>query len=150
MGAVGPSHIVEMINGNFEVFDKTGVSLSSVDLYSFWSSVGVPVLNGDSFDTRIVFDPASGRFFASSIDRDFGTGNHIYLARSDSSDATGDWDGVRFAADSEGPSSDFDTRSTPTATSARMILRVPNRPAGSPATRSRRPICCSPHPRSRT
>ncbi len=104
MGAVGPAHIVEMINGNFEVFDKTGASLGSLDLDIFWPVIaGVPVQNGDTFDSRIVFDPASGRFFASSIDRDFGTGNNIYLARSDSSDATGDWDGVRFAADSVAP-----------------------------------------------
>jgi hypothetical protein len=36
MGAVGPDHIVEMINGNFEIFDKTnGTSISSRSLDDF-------------------------------------------------------------------------------------------------------------------
>ena len=119
MGAVGPTQIVEMINGSFAVFDKSGLSLSRRSLDSFWFDVvGLTVENGDTFDPRIVFDPVSGRFFASSVDRDPGleaggeaTGNNIYLARSDSSDATGDWDGVRFAADTEGIAEfhDFDT-----------------------------------------
>ena len=112
MGAVGPRHIVEMINGNFEVFDKTGRSVRSRSLASFWTDiVGVAVQNGDVFDPRIVFDPASGRFFATSIDRDYGAGNNVYLARSDTSDPTGDWDGFRFAPDTEGAVQfhDFDT-----------------------------------------
>ena len=37
--------------------------------------------------------------------------NNIYLARSDTSDPTGDWDGVRFAADTVFPAEfhDYDT-----------------------------------------
>jgi hypothetical protein len=111
MGAVGPDHIVEMINGNYQVFDKTGVSLDSRSLDSFWTSVaGLTIPGGQfTFDPRVVYDPASNRFFATSIDG--GTPNNIYLARSDTSDPTGDWDGIRFAADTVTPNEfhDYDT-----------------------------------------
>ena len=113
MGAVGPNHIVEIINGNFEIFDKTtGASLDSRSLDSFWiNTVGLSAagIQGFTFDPRIVFDPDSGVWFAVSIDssdtngdgvRD--SGNNIYIARTDTDDPEGDWDGVRFAADTVG------------------------------------------------
>jgi hypothetical protein len=70
MGAVGPNHIVEMINGNFEIFNKqTGASLESRSLDSFWvDRVGLTIGTTFTFDPRIVFDPDSGRWFAVSID----------------------------------------------------------------------------------
>lgn len=113
MGAVGPRHIVEMINGNFQIWEKrTGVSVNTRSLNSFWSIVAglaippspdpVNLGNNFTFDPRIVFDVASGRWFAVSLDRDFGAGNNIFLARSDTDDPTGDWDGVRFVADTVG------------------------------------------------
>jgi uncharacterized repeat protein (TIGR01451 family) len=113
MGAVGPNHIVEIINGNFEIFDKTtGASLDSRSLDSFWvNTVGLSAagIQGFTFDPRIVFDPDSGVWFAVSIDssdtngdgvRD--SGNQVYVARTDTDDPEGDWDGVRFAADTVG------------------------------------------------
>ena len=112
MGAVGPNHIVEMINGSFKIYNKTtGAVISSFSLNDFWTSVvGLSIPSGDrTFDPRIIFDPASGRWFASSIDG--GASNNIYLARSDSGDPLGDWDGVRFAADTVGDAEfhDYDT-----------------------------------------
>jgi Domain of unknown function DUF11 len=111
MGAVGPNHIVEMINGNFEIFNKqTGASLESRSLDSFWvDRVGLTIGTTFTFDPRIVFDPDSGRWFAVSIDGVIRgasgaivTANNIYVARSDTNDPTGDWDGVRFVADTVG------------------------------------------------
>ena len=117
MGAVGPNHIVELINGNFEIRNKTtGASLESRTLDSFWvDRVGLTIPDGRvppnfTFDPRIVFDPDSGRWFATSLDSP-APGNNIYLARSDTDDPTGDWDGVRFAADTVGAAGfhDYDT-----------------------------------------
>jgi hypothetical protein len=98
MGAVGPDHIVELINGNFEVFNKaTGASLRSRSLDGFWTTdvgltipnfndtcVGAPggtcsvstgpcetnndCVNNFTFDPRIVYDPDSGRWFAAALD----------------------------------------------------------------------------------
>lgn len=111
MAAVGPRHIVEMINGNFEIFDKTtGMSVETRTLDSFWTNrVGLPPIpaNGGRFDPRIVFDPDSEVWFAVSIDLDVDTNNdgvseisnNIFLARSDTDDPTGTWQGVSFDAD---------------------------------------------------
>lgn len=103
MGAVGPDHIVEMINGRFDVYDKTtGNEVFTRSLNAFWTNVvGLTIPAGNTFDPRIVFDLDSGRWFATSIDG--GNGNNIYLGRSDTDDPTGDWDGMRFAADTVGP-----------------------------------------------
>jgi uncharacterized repeat protein (TIGR01451 family) len=115
MGAVGPNHIVEMINGNFEIIDKTtGASIQSMTLDAFWTNVvGIAIVNNGRFDPRIIYDPSSGRWFALSIDAAIdnvppggdGTNevaNNFFIARSDTSDPTGDWDGVTFSADSIG------------------------------------------------
>lgn len=113
MGAVGPNHIVEMINGNFEIFDKTtGASVEDRSLNSFWSNrVGVPAFTqGRVFDPRVVYDTASQRWFATVIDDDVDAdnngvneqSNNLYVARSDTSDPTGDWDGLQIDADTVG------------------------------------------------
>jgi hypothetical protein len=110
MGAVGPNHIVEMINGRFDIYNKsTGTQVFTRSLDGFWTTVVGLTIPTDTFDPRIVFDIASGRWFATSIDR--GSGNNIYLGRSDTGDPTGDWDGVRFAADTVSPAEfhDYDT-----------------------------------------
>ncbi len=141
MGAVGPGHIVEMINGRFDVYDMNGTETFTRTLSAFWTSVagvtipsfndtcdlvadtctvsGIPCtsdsdcLSNFVFDPRIVYDPASGRWFATSIDaKSPATGdNNIYVARSDTADPTGDWDGVRFDADTVGAAEfhDYDT-----------------------------------------
>ncbi len=99
MGDVGPNHIAEMINGNFQVFNKTtGASIISMSLDDFWTGMaGATIPTGFTFDPRILFDAQSGRWFASSING--GAANTIFLARSDTSDPTGDWDSVQFIGD---------------------------------------------------
>ncbi len=142
MGAVGPDHIVEMINGNFQIWRKSdGVSVDTRSLDSFWvniAGVAIPNFNdvctmgtcsvsgaacmdntacalNSTFDPRIVYDPATNRWFAASIDRTHPTtsDNNIYIARSDTSDPTGDWDGLLFDADTVGAGEfhDYDTLS---------------------------------------
>jgi len=112
MGAVGLEHIVQMINGRFNIYSKsTGAMVFTRSLDSFWSDiVGLTIPDGEhTFDPRIVFDPATGRWFATSID---GTEpNNIYLARSDTGNPTGTWLGVRFTADTVGVAEfhDYDT-----------------------------------------
>ena len=131
MGAVGNDHIVEIINGNFEIFNKTdGTTLDSRSLNSFWvntAGVAIPAstdicnvgagtcsfsgnactvdsdcLSNFTFDPRIVYDPVTSTWFASSLDRDFGAGNNLFLARTDSDDPTGPWQGVVIDAETVG------------------------------------------------
>ncbi|GAA2124640.1 hypothetical protein GCM10009843_21540 [Nocardioides bigeumensis] len=116
MAAVGPNHVVEMINGNVEIFNKTtGASISNTSLNNFWSGIsGVGAFTaGRVFDPRIIYDTATQRWFAAVIDDDVdnvpagGDGvneqsSNLYLARSDTSDPTGDWDGLQLDADVNG------------------------------------------------
>ena len=112
-GNVGPNHIVELINGNFEVLDKTtGASIENRSLANFWSAkVGIPPTNNNRiFDPKIIFDHSSRRWFATSednaIDADMDgvneVSNNFYIARTDTDDPTGDWDFVTVVADSVG------------------------------------------------
>ena len=128
MGAVGPDHIVEMINGRFEIYNKqTSAVMDSRSLNSFWVNIAGltippnscqanntcsidgadcsmnPCANNNTFDPRIVYDFLTNRWFAVSLDRALGTfDNDIFVARSDTSDPTGTWAGVKFDSDTQG------------------------------------------------
>jgi hypothetical protein len=146
MGAVGPDYIVEFINGRFDVYDKiTGNQVDTAGLGGFWSNiVGLTIpdfgddcvgglcsvsggacttdndcVNNFVYDPRIVYDPASGLWFATSLDAtNPATGdNNIYVARSNTDDPRsigaggGGWQGYYFDADTVAPPEfhDYDT-----------------------------------------
>ena len=98
MGAVGPNHIVELINGRYAVYDKSGSFVSSSSLNAFWTAAGVTPAGSFAFDPRILYDSTAGRWFAASVDNNGGA-NSFLLAVSDSSDPTDGWTG--FAIDSD-------------------------------------------------
>src|SRR5436309_10492213 len=66
-GAVGPSQFVELVNGVYRVYDESGTVLQQLSLDQFWSSAGATP-RGFSGDPRILFDPASQRWFAAALD----------------------------------------------------------------------------------
>ncbi len=109
MGAVGQDHIVELINGQYAVYDKNdGSSITSSTLNAFWTGAGVSYAGSFTFDPRVVYDPFSERWFASSVDNG-GAANNFLIAVSKSSDPTVGWAG--FAIDSDSDDShwaDFD------------------------------------------
>jgi len=97
MGAVGPDHIVELINGRYSVYRKRdGVRVQTSTLSEFWSNAGVFFFR--VFDPRILYDPASQRWFASSAEGDCGC--FVLLAVSNSADPTAGWLGLEIEADS--------------------------------------------------
>lgn len=110
MGAVGPGHLVELVNDNFRIYDKnTGALLTATSDEAFWTNVAGANLGGsDVFDHRIIFDPTTNRWIATTITR--GDGNQILLAVSDSADPTGGWRSVQWQGDLTGGNfNDFDT-----------------------------------------
>ena len=113
-GAAGPVHFVELINGRFAVYSKTtGAVVQSTSDTSFWQNSGITIPGGqDVSDPRVVFDPASQRWFASAIMFDPGTlaSNSFMVAVSSSADPTGPWHGVSLVADPvNGDLADFPT-----------------------------------------
>jgi len=102
-GVAGPNQFVEFINGRFAVYAKTNgaVLKSSTDL-KFWQNGGLTFKpNWDVTDPRVIYDPATQRWFASQVDYD-GSGvvnsNRFLLAVSQSNDPTGNWKAVAFWA----------------------------------------------------
>ncbi len=95
MGAVGPNHIVEFVNGAVAVYNKSNGALvgTMVSDNSFWTSAGVTGTTGLS-DPRIVYDPLSAHWFACQITTNQTTNNNILVARSNTSDPTAGWKGV--------------------------------------------------------
>ncbi|MEP6754409.1 MAG: PEP-CTERM sorting domain-containing protein [Chthonomonadales bacterium] len=98
MGAVGPNHVVEMVNGAFMVYNKAGVQVSPFQSdIQFWNAAGIStaITNANISDPHIVYDPGSGRWFASQINVS-STGNQMLIARSNSSDPTAGFKAVSF------------------------------------------------------
>src|ERR1700737_2984443 len=70
-GAVGPSQFVELVNGVYRVYDKSGAVLQQLSLDQFWSSAGATP-QAFSTDPRVLYDPESQRWFAAALDFRFG------------------------------------------------------------------------------
>lgn len=102
MGAVGPNHLVSLLNSDFGVFNKTtGAVLQKISLQSFWGSLGTaPGQPADyPFDTKVLYDPASGRFYAMTLGGTSAPNSWILVAVSASSDPTGAWNKWAIDAD---------------------------------------------------
>ena len=104
-GAVGPGHVVELINGRFRVYDKNNpppggpAFVQSKTFQNFWIDAGVTP-TGNAFDPRVLFDRASNRWYAVGADNG-GAANNYLLAVSDTSDPTGHWTGRKIDSDTD-------------------------------------------------
>ncbi len=108
MGAVGINHIVEVTNNEYALFNKTtGALLLSLTPDQFWTLAGAPP--NSQFDPRIIYDPASNRWFVTAIDG--GNPNTIYVAVSNTEDPTDGFQSVSFVGDTLGNIrfNDYDT-----------------------------------------
>jgi hypothetical protein len=94
MGAVGPNHLMTMLNTQVRIQNKSGTNISTVTLSTFWSSI-----TGDPFDPKVIYDAATGRWL-STVDLDGNsTTSGIGFAISDTSDPTGNWTFYSYDAD---------------------------------------------------
>jgi len=98
-GAVGTRTFVELINGNYSVFDKSSHTvLQTSSLNQFWTNAGVQT--GSSFDPRVVYDRFSARWYAAAGDNGGSLNSHILIAVSKTSDPTQGWTGFAISPDS--------------------------------------------------
>lgn len=83
-GAVGGGYVAQMVNEQFSIYSQSGqLAAPAVSLNSFYTSLGVnPVAanNPDISDPRIIFDPATQRWYASAITVQNATNNTFVLA----------------------------------------------------------------------
>ncbi len=93
MGAIGPNHFVEVINGSVAIFSRQGAQLSHVSLDSFFF-LAPNFPRNRSFDPRVLFDRRSDRWFALATEfgDPFFEDNDVILAVSRTNDPTGVWD----------------------------------------------------------
>ena len=87
MGAVGPNHFVELLNGGkIAVYSKTGVLLESANSSNFftmtYSNISYPLSN--CADSRILYDASAQRWVAATLDFP-GSGNLILAVSATSS-----------------------------------------------------------------
>ena len=102
MGAAGPDHFVELLNGQFAVYrNSDGVRVQTSTLNDFWRNAGVTPAGSFAFDPRVTFDASSGRWFAASADNAGGPNNFL-VAVSNSSDPTKGWRGFAVPSASGG------------------------------------------------
>lgn len=100
-GAVGPNHIVQLINGAFAVYDKSAAHtpLEVISGRQFWIDAGVDpgigIANLGAFNQRILYDPTAGRWIAAALTADT-INNDVILARSDTADPLGTWQAMSF------------------------------------------------------
>jgi hypothetical protein len=105
VGAVGSSQIVELLNGRYSVYRKSdGMRVQTSSLDQFWTSAGARPA-GNTSDSRVLYDPFSQRWFASTGDFVGPQGDNLLLAVSKSFDPTAGWTG--FSIPFSGPVGTF-------------------------------------------
>ena len=109
MGGVGPSHIVEMVNGAYAVYNKSnGALISRTGLNTFWNTAftnsGIATAASSSFDPRILYDAASSRWYAVAVDSRDSAASRLLVAVTTGSNPTvaSTWRGFVIDADSAG------------------------------------------------
>jgi hypothetical protein len=109
MGAVGPNHLVSILNSDFGVFDKSGTLLQKVPLQTFWRSLGTEAGEPADFpfDPKILYDQHSGRFVAITLGGTSAPGSWVMIAVSSSSDPTGAWSKWAIDADRDNNLQEF-------------------------------------------
>ncbi len=88
--AVGPEHVVEVVNGGIAAFEFDGTKLFEEPIEGaggFWGSVGAP---GFTFDPEVIWDPHESRFMAMANARS-GSDSYFLLAVSTTDDPTDPW-----------------------------------------------------------
>jgi hypothetical protein len=88
MGAVGPNHVMTTLNTQVRIQNKTGTTISTVSLDSFWAAVGG---SPSCFDPRLKYDPYNNRWiFAAAADGQLAS-SAVLIGVSQNSDPTGTW-----------------------------------------------------------
>jgi len=91
-GAVGPNHLMEALNSQVVIQDRSGHTLSAVTNWTFWSSLGVT----QSFDAHVLYDPYAQRWIFSSAAGEKSSNSALLIAVSQTSDPTAGWNLYRI------------------------------------------------------
>jgi hypothetical protein len=88
-GAVGPNHVVNVVNVSIEWYTKSGTQQNSQSLQSFFAPLA-PV--NFTFDPKVIYDQHADRWVVVTLERqDSPATSRILAAVSDDSDPNGTW-----------------------------------------------------------
>src|SRR6267154_843305 len=94
-GAVGPNHLMTVLNTQVRIQTRTGTVLSTVSLDGFWASVGNP----SAFDPKILYGPYGSRWIFAAGANGGSTTSAVLIGVSQTSDPTGLWNLFSVDAD---------------------------------------------------
>ncbi len=94
-GGVGVSYIMTFLNSEVRVQNRMGTVLSTISYGAFWAPVGASTLS----DPRVLFDPGTGRFYATSIANYESASSEVLLAVTDNGNPMGVWKYFTIKAD---------------------------------------------------
>ena len=107
-GAIGPNHVMTMLNTQVRIQNRSGTTISTTTLLSWWQAL-IPSVTFP-FDPRITYDPYNQRWIATAAAQPGTTSSSILIAVSTTSDPTGSWHAFSILADSSGTAwADFPT-----------------------------------------
>lgn len=92
--AVGPSHIVEVVNSSIAIFDKAGVNTFTQTFATMFAGLAQ---TGNIFDPKVIYDRYNNRFVLVVIEKQTSPKiSKILVAISDDADPNGVWHRYRF------------------------------------------------------
>jgi hypothetical protein len=91
-GAIGPHHLMEALNSQVVIQDRSGNVLSAITNWTFWSSLGVT----ESFDAHVLYDPYAQRWIFSSAAGEKSSNGAVLIGVSQTSDPTAGWNIYRI------------------------------------------------------
>ncbi len=101
--AVGPNHIIVVVNVAFEIYDKSGTLLSGPTTFSSFFAGTTGCSNTGVFDPNVLYDESADRFIL-GID---GNGTDYCVAATTGSSPLGSWNRYGFPTDFSGAFFDF-------------------------------------------
>ncbi len=96
-GAAGPNHLMTVLNTEIHVQDRTGTSVTRVDLDTFWTDALGETMN--AFDPKILYDPYGGRWIFTACGNARSADSAILIAASETDDPSGNWYAYSIDAD---------------------------------------------------
>ncbi len=90
--AVGPSHVVVVVNSSIGIFDRTTGQQLLQSTSAFWFQNTVPApASGFIYDPKVFYDPVAGRFVILYLCTDDVSKAQYLISASQSSNAMGNW-----------------------------------------------------------
>ncbi|HEX5734877.1 MAG TPA: BACON domain-containing carbohydrate-binding protein [Blastocatellia bacterium] len=94
-GAVGPNHVMTVLNTQYRIQTRSGQTISTVSDDTFWASLNNP----SAFDPKILYDPYNSRWMITAVSNSRSAASSVLVGVSQTSDPTGNWNLFRVDAD---------------------------------------------------